>query len=155
MSEIPLIDETGIFEARLAPNFDSVKGAFELVARFRTAHGLSQRDALILNLILEELLVNTVEHGRPPDHHPVSIRLARSGYCVAIDYRDRGVAFNPIKDTPPDDIDQPVDERRVGGLGWPLIRHYCHNIRYERNTDGENALMLERRVEAFDDFKSG
>lgn len=95
---------------------------------------------LRLRLILEELATNTLHYGACAGSL-LEIRLRREAGALHIDYRDRGVAFDPTRETPPEDTEAPLEERRIGGLGWPLIRAWCDVIEY-RHEAGANCLRL-------------
>jgi anti-sigma regulatory factor (Ser/Thr protein kinase) len=95
---------------------------------------------LRLRVILEELATNTLHYGACPDSL-VEIRLRHEASALLIDYRDLGTAFDPTRETPHEDLDAPLEERRIGGLGWPLIRAWCDAIEY-RQEAGANCLHL-------------
>jgi serine/threonine-protein kinase RsbW len=99
-----------------------------------------------LNLILEELITNTVRHGRPDPESPIEVRLQREPGGLRITYRDRGTPFDPRHDVPEPDFSQTISRRLPGGLGWPLIFHYCVEVDYQR-VDDCNCVDLLVRLE--------
>jgi len=118
-----------------------IEQAVGFAARFCDARGLDANAVRVLTLILEELMTNSMKHGALPPRSPIRIGLTVRDGRVVLLYDDRGRPFDPLRDLPADDRDRPVEERRVGGLGWPLIRHYCEDVRYAREGD-ENRLEL-------------
>ena len=44
---------------------------------------------------------------------------------------DEGKPFDPRRDLRPDDRSLDLDDRCVGGLGWPLIQELCESIDYQ------------------------
>jgi anti-sigma regulatory factor (Ser/Thr protein kinase) len=99
-----------------------------------------------LNLVLEELFMNTIRHGGCQDQPGAArIRMRAMAGAVEVEYSDRGIPFNPL-DAPPANIDAPLEERKPGGLGIHLIRQIMSDVRYRR-TDGENQLTMTRRME--------
>lgn len=53
---------------------------------------------------------------------------------------DEGIPFNPLeRDTP--DIDLPMDEREIGGLGIFMIKEIMDEVQYKRE-NGKNVLIL-------------
>ena len=129
--------ETLTLQGRLA----EIGRASHFAADFCRSEDLDASQERVLVLILEELITNTVKHGSPPVDAPIVITLARTENDIQIGYRDSGTAFNPHRDAPAPDLSDTLSRRRAGGLGWPLIRHYCSDIGYSR--DGEcNCLEL-------------
>ena len=115
------------------------------VADFCRRNGLGDDVEFDLNLVLEELFMNTIRHGGCRDQAGAAhIHIRASGDSVDLEYRDRGVPFNPL-DAPPAKIDAPLEERTPGGLGIHLVRQIMSDVRYRRS-DGENQLTMARRM---------
>jgi len=114
------------------------------VAEFCRVHGLDDSVEFDLNLVLEELFTNTVRHGGcegVPQAARVRLRLAPPG--VEVNYRDQGLPFNPL-DAPPPDLNVPLLERKVGGLGLHLVREIMQDVRYQRSGEMNQLTMLRR-----------
>jgi anti-sigma regulatory factor (Ser/Thr protein kinase) len=96
-----------------------------------------------LNLVLEELFVNSVKHGGCKGMpNCVHVRLRWRADGVEMEYRDRGRRFDPT-DTPVVNIHASLAERSEGGLGIHLVRGIMREVRYER--DGEwNRITMRR-----------
>lgn len=96
------------------------------------AAGAPPEAVLRAELILEELVRNTILHGyRGDSGQPLWIAPDAGGFC----YTDAAPAFNPLADGPsgiaPDPA-KPVADQHVGGAGLPLIRQLSSSIAYER-----------------------
>ena len=78
-----------------------------------------------------------------PDAARVRLRLVPAG--VEVQYSDRGRPYNPL-DAPPPDLEAPLEEREIGGLGVHLLRRTMSDLRYERSGDC-NRLTMIRRLE--------
>ena len=77
--------------------------------------GVDRDRCLRLNVVLEELFVNTVSHGHRGDcDAPVWITLEAAPQAVQVTYEDTAPAFNPFVYT--------VQTGKVGGLGVLLAR---------------------------------
>jgi len=116
------------------------------VAAFCRRQELDESVEFDLNLVLEELFTNTVRHGGgrdQPDAARIRMRVTSDG--VEVEYRDRGVAFNPLE-APGADVTSPLLERQPGGLGIHLVRQIMSDVRYRR-VEGENELRMVRRME--------
>lgn len=117
------------------------------VAEFCREHALDEPIEFDLNLVLEELFMNSVLHGGcegVPEAACVRLRIVPTGVEVA--YVDRGFPFNPL-DAPQPDLKAPLMERRAGGLGIHLLRRIMQNVRYDRSANG-NELVMIRRMES-------
>ena len=95
-----------------------------------------------MRLVLEELMVNTVEYGYP-DGRPGQIRILLQPQpdAVAIELIDDGVAFDPLQSAPPDLTGDLADREQVGGLGIHLARTMASEMRYTRDADGNHLLL--------------
>jgi anti-sigma regulatory factor (Ser/Thr protein kinase) len=116
------------------------------IGQFCADHGLDADVEFDLNLVLEELFSNSVRHGGCEgmgDAAHVRLRLAPDG--VAVEYTDRGAAFNPL-DAPEPDISAPLLERRPGGMGVYLVRRVVADLQYRRRGDS-NQITMTRRME--------
>ena len=102
------------------------------VNAFCRNNGIRTRLGRVLLLILEELVTNTVTHGQPPSGSVIDVGLCRDRNHISLSYRDRGIPFDPVKDRKPPDLSQTMRSRPPGGVGWPLIFHYCAEVHYRR-----------------------
>lgn len=95
-----------------------------------------------MRLVLEELMVNTVEYGYP-DGRPGQIRILLQPQpdAVAIELIDDGVAFDPLQSATPDLTGDLADREQVGGLGVHLARTMTSEMRYTRDADGNHLLL--------------
>lgn len=95
-----------------------------------------------MRLVLEELMVNTVEYGYP-DGRPgqIRIRLQPGPDAVVVELTDDGIAFDPLQPAAPDLTGDLADRDQIGGLGIHLARTMTSEMRYTRSADG-NHLRL-------------
>jgi serine phosphatase RsbU (regulator of sigma subunit)/anti-sigma regulatory factor (Ser/Thr protein kinase) len=127
----------------LAPLAEAVEGFLE-------REKLPAKLAFQLNLVLDELLTNTINYGfakdpRPPSERHIEVILRRDGKDLVMVLEDDAAAFNPL-DAPPPDLDKSLEERRIGGLGIHLVRKTMDELHYER--DGRmNRLTLRKHLE--------
>ena len=99
-----------------------------------------------LDVVLEELIINTVKHGKcDPLPGAIHLTLEREGDRLQISYSDNGLPFDPLH-IPPPNLNQDLMQRPIGGLGIHLVRCLMPDIRYERR-NGRNYLLLAKRIE--------
>jgi anti-sigma regulatory factor (Ser/Thr protein kinase) len=65
---------------------------------------------------------------------------------VTVTVEDDGVPFNPLEATEPD-LDRPLEERSIGGLGIHLVKNLMDDVEYRREA-GRNYLVMRKRVPA-------
>ncbi len=98
-----------------------------------------------LKLAVDEACTNIIEHGyagRPAGSIALACEADGDGLRVTI--VDSGRPFSP-SELAPADVTSGWEERRVGGLGWHLIRHSVDEIDYGPDPAGGNRLTLVKR----------
>jgi len=116
------------------------------VAEFAREHEIVAEDAARILILLEELLTNLVKYGYPDRAEPgvAEIELALNGSRLEIEFIDDGCAFDPLAGPSPN-LDEPLEERPIGGLGLHLLRSLTEVVRYERR-DNKNVIRLSRSI---------
>lgn len=127
------------------------------------------KTAFNANIVVEELLMNTLTHGNQDRDSPIDFEIAvatdtatdrttsrdgqatrygedgqttRDGdHTVNITISDNGAPFNPIEDAPLADTTSPLEHRQVGGLGLVFVTHMITNPTY-RYAHGRNQLTF-------------
>ena len=100
-----------------------------------------------INLVLEELVLNIMDYGYDDDEHDIEIVLNSDADSVTIDITDEGRAFDPLNDAPEPDINAPLEERHVGGLGVYLARTMMDELIYRRENSRNHLKLVKRREE--------
>ena len=101
------------------------------VERFLAQGGTSAQVAFKVQLALEEVIRNLVEHGVGPLSRSIDVRLDLEGPRVRIQIEDDSQPFDPAA-APAFDPSRPVEERSNGGMGVHLVRSFMDEVRYER-----------------------
>ncbi len=97
-----------------------------------------------VNLVLEELAVNVINHGHDDGLHEIEIILTSEEVVLTIEIVDDGMPFDPVKDGPSPNLTGPLEDRPVGGLGLHIVRTMMDELRYRRE-GGKNHLTLVKR----------
>lgn len=130
---------------RLLNRLDEIPRLTQVVGAFAAAHHLSDDVVFALTLSLDEIVTNVVSHAYDDaNEHAIDVRLRFANGAVQARVEDDGRAFNPL-DVPPPDLDTPLEQRPVGGLGLHLVRSTMDTVEYSRVGD-RNVLTLTRRV---------
>lgn len=112
---------------------------------FAERHGIAERDLYAVNLVLEELFANVLAHGHDDEgEHEIVIRLKVAERDLHIEFEDDGREFDPV-DVPAPDLDVPLAERPVGGLGIHLVKSFVDQLDHRRS-NGKNKLLLVKKA---------
>ncbi len=95
-----------------------------------------------LRLAAEEVLVNVISYAYPEQDGEVTVSTDRTPVRkgLRVEVSDSGIPFDPLAKPAPD-LDVPVDERKIGGLGIFLVRELMDEVSY-RHENGENILTF-------------
>jgi len=95
-----------------------------------------------LNLILEEYITNLIFYGYPDDaEHVISIEISKEERSLTLLVTDDGMEFNILEAPDNENIEKPVNEREIGGLGIHFIKTLADHLEYE-SYGGKNRLLI-------------
>jgi len=107
---------------------------------------LSPKTLFEINLILEEVLANIISYAYGDNQwHEIVVRADIGSDELVIEVEDDGRPFNPLQ-IPPPDLERPLEQRKVGGLGLHLVRELTSSIEYTRRED-KNHLVMRKKAE--------
>ena len=107
---------------------------------------MSRELCMKIQLIVEELFVNTVNHGHAGDSEAaVEVTIALDEEGAELIYVDSAPAFDPFADVSDPDGAAAVEGRPVGGLGLYLITRLADRYDYERAGD-HNRITVHVRL---------
>ena len=124
------------------PDLSSITELEQFLADFVRAHELDTRLQNNLNLMLEELVTNSVNYSLHAVSAPaLELRLSLEERFVVARLEDNGPAFDPFRDAPEADTVSSLQNRRVGGLGIFFTKKFSDEYTYERIGD-RNCVTL-------------
>jgi len=113
----------------MPPEVEAIPALLDGLEAFAGRAGLSPRAAQSLALVVEELAANVAMHAAGARH--LRVEAHREGDSIRLLVEDDGPAFDPLLAAAPD-LDAPVGEREVGGLGVHFVRKLTREAGYER-----------------------
>ena len=96
-----------------------------------------------IDLAVEEIFVNIVNYAYQSASGSVRIGIA-VGEEVVIRIEDTGAPYNPLERSDPD-LDKPLMERDIGGLGIFLVKKMMDKVDYMR-IDNKNVLVMTKKI---------
>lgn len=97
-----------------------------------------------MQVALDEVLTNVIVYGYTDDEeHKIGIRLQVVDDVLEAMIEDDGAPFDPLAGTTPD-LNAPLQERRVGGVGIHFVRNLMDEVVYDRVGE-RNRLVLRKR----------
>ena len=107
--------------------------------------GAAPSDAFDLKLAVDEACTNVIEHGyRGRLDGTIALECEAGADAIRVTIVDRGRPFAPGEVAEPD-LEADWQSRRIGGLGWHLIRKSVDEIHYAPDASGGNRLTLVKR----------
>lgn len=131
----------------LSADPDQLTTLSEATEEFGQSQDWSMSLMFKVQLVLEEATLNAVTHGARSGQGITEVRLSSDDEAVHIEIIDDGIPFDPLTEAPVPDIDGPVEDRRVGGLGVHLMREMMSDLSYERVGDRNCLRMMISRDE--------
>ncbi|MDP2423291.1 MAG: ATP-binding protein [Bacteroidales bacterium] len=117
------------------------------IEKLRQEWNLSDKLAMTLNLILEELITNIIFYAYKPDATQlIELSVKTDGNEIIITLKDEGKPFNPTKVPDPDYLHKDAEERQIGGMGIYLARKMVDDMQYKRIKNC-NKLILKKKIE--------
>jgi len=128
----------------LANRLAEIAPLADRVAAFCAERRVSESVAFRINLALEELLTNTIKYGYADQRaHEIVIELQQSGDSVTVEIVDDGKPFD-LTQAPTPDLDAPIEQRAIGGLGLHFVRTMMDEVRYCRDGSRNRVTLVKR-----------
>ena len=93
--------------------------------------------------MLEELVLNVVNHGSAGGAGEIAIELLSDAEAVTIEIIDDGKPFDPLTDAPDPDTESSIEDRAVGGLGIHLVRTMMDEVSYRREENRNHMILVK------------
>ena len=94
---------------------------------------------------VEEIFINIATYAYKPQENgnvTISVKIDKKAIIKFVDF---GKPFNPLETDAPD-LDGPIKDRKIGGLGIHFVKNMMDNIEYEY-TNGKNILTVTKEID--------
>ena len=118
----------------------------EFVVESSRSLGSDEQAIRDLQLAVDEVCSNSIRHGYGGQEGQIEVSVERIGHSIRVVVRDWGMAFDP-EQIPVPDLDLPLEERSLGGLGLFLVQQVMDDVRFEFNDSKGNSVTMVRRLD--------
>lgn len=114
-----------------------------LVRDFGRENRLSEDLVWEIRLVLEEIVTNIISYGYEDRvGHAINVNIVNTDQAITLKIRDDARPFNLLEQPVPD-LEIPIEDRGVGGMGIHIVREIMDEIDYKREDDS-NLLVMTR-----------
>ena len=125
---------------------DELRRVHAEIGEFAREEGWSARLDFQINLVVEEVAMNVLNHGHDDGgEHEIGIDLASNEKEIVIEIVDDGRPYDPLTQAPQADTASPLQDRPVGGLGVYLVCALMDEASYRRDGDFNRLSLVKKR----------
>lgn len=135
----------GSISIRIAADVREIERLNRLVRQFGELHDVPSRTLYAVNLALDELVTNVILYGyENSEGKEVVVHIETLGSDLTASVSDDAKPFDPLQVSPPD-LNAPLEDRQLGGLGIHLVRSLMDKVTYTREGE-KNVLTVRKRI---------
>lgn len=128
-------------------NLDALETIANYVLHAAGQAGLDRKSAYRLRLAVDEIATNIVTHGYEEAglEGPIWVQATMQPQALTIVLEDEAPEYDPLNTPTPEDLDAPIEERQIGGLGVYLTLRGVDEFHYERASGrNRNVFTMQR-----------
>lgn len=123
------------------PNLDDLKEIRQFVESEVSALNINPDAIYDILLATTEAITNIILHGYKDKNGLIELEVKQEGNSVTVYIRDEAPRFDPTQ-IPTPDLNQPLENRPVGGMGIHIMRQFMDRVLYRERPQGGNELLL-------------
>ena len=127
-------------------SFDSIQDIFTFTQEVFASERIDPELLPSVDLTLEELFTNMVKYSVSTSAAQVRVDMTRVEGGVEVTLTDYDVEPFDVTQAPDVDINQPIEQRKPGGLGLHLIRRLVECIDYEYSRESRQSRITFRKT---------
>ncbi len=133
-------------ELNIAAKIENLARVLDFINHELESTNCSPREAMQINLAVEEIFTNIANYAYNPEVGEASVRctISRDPLEITIQFTDAGVPYNPLDRDDPDTT-LPAEDRDIGGLGILMVKKSMDQIHYEYKNH-RNVLTLQKNL---------
>lgn len=122
-------------------NLSRIRGFIEEAAG---RAGLSGQGISEIRLAVDEVCANVMTHGYKNTSGVLDICVDQTDNKMIVTVSDDAPPYNPLQETPIPDLEAPLDQRPLGGMGVLLVKQNTDWVEYKTTESGGNALIMTK-----------
>jgi anti-sigma regulatory factor (Ser/Thr protein kinase) len=99
-----------------------------------------------INVAADEIFMNIANYAYHPETGTVDVIVSADAGDIILRFEDSGKPFNPLNDAPEPDLDKPLMERDIGGLGIFMVKQMMDEVSYEY-ANNKNILTMCKKIQ--------
>ncbi len=133
-------------QKKFTRNYDSLEKIFEFTELFFEKESIEESVRYPVHFVMEELFTNMVKYN-PGKSSDILLNVDNVNGGITVSLTDYDVDAFDVTAARRVDIESPVDQRRVGGLGLHLIQKMVDSLEYDYTDRQSTITGLEREKE--------
>jgi len=130
---------------RLCADIRDVETIREFVVRVSRDLDVDDRIIPDLELVADELCSNVINHGYNGQGGWIEVTVLPVEQGLQLTIRDWGQGFDPAA-VPVPDLEAPLEQRALGGLGLFLVRQLMDEVQFETCDGNGNSVTVVKRA---------
>lgn len=129
---------------------DELAAIRDFVGESAAALGAGEEDVFAFQLAADEAASNAFQHAYHGLGGLMDVEVWREGDAIFVRLRDWGEPFDPAA-VPEPDLELPLEERPLGGLGLFLIRRVMTDVSFSFDPEAGNTVTMRREIHSLKD----
>jgi len=135
-------------QKKFTRSYDSLEEIFEFTERFFDTETINESVRFPVHFVMEELFTNMVKYN-PGNSNDILLGIDKTDSSVTIRITDYDVDPFDVTEERDVDIESPLTERKVGGLGLHLIKKMVDSLDYHY-TDRQSTITFSKGIKQAD-----
>lgn len=128
-------------KTRYIADYNNLEPIRQLIDKQVGVLGASEGDIYDLMLAVTELVTNSIEHGYQREEGWVQVEIGHNQSDLIIILRDGAPNYDPTT-APIPEINVPLEERPMRGLGVYIVRKIMDEFTYKIDDEGNNQVTI-------------
>ena len=135
-------------QKKFTRSYDSLEEIFEFTERFFETETINESVRFSVHFVMEELFTNMVKYN-PGNTSDILVNVEKSGAGLVVRLTDYDVDAFDVTAARKVDIQAPLSEREIGGLGLHLIQQMVDSLEYDY-AGRQSTITFTKGIESAD-----